>query len=178
MPRGNPNIKDYSVISGSNVDISEDDNKTYLDMLQESFNVSKPDLQDPLQVNRAIQAYFERCYKHNLRPGNMGIYNALGITRQDVNDYLNGKRKAPNSAFIDTLKKIKSSMAEYRELLGTEGKINPATLIFWQKNHDSFTDVQQLEITSTGAPTEEKSVDELRQKMLEDMPIESDYREV
>lgn len=174
----NPNINKTGPITGLNIDIPEEDNKNYIDLIRESFTVDKPNLSDPESVNMAIQAYFNRCYRHNTRPGNMGIYNALGITRQEVNEYITGRRKAPNPTFIDTLKKIKSSMAEYRELLGTEGKINPATLIFWQKNHDSFTDVQQVEITSTGAPTEEKSVDELRQKMLEDMPIESDYREV
>lgn len=178
MPKGHTDMAKYSQISGNNVNTTEEENKTYIDLIQQSYNACKPDLHDPVQVDNAIQAYFQRCYDHNVRPGNMGVYNALGVTRQDVNDYLSGRRKEPNSRFNDTLKKIKSSMAEYRELLGSEGKISPVTMIFWQKNHDGFTDVQQVEISTTGAPEADKTAEEIAAQIEQDIPVDAEYNEV
>lgn len=178
MPRGNPEIYKYSQYSGINVTTNPEENENYIDLVQESFSVSKPDLHDPEQVDKAIQAYFDRCKRHNIRPGNMGLYNALGVTRQEVNAYINGRMKAPNSSFIDVLKKIKASMGEYREILGNEGKISPPTLIFWQKNHDGFEDVQRVEVDANTAPKAELSPDEIRKKLEQDLPIDADYTEV
>ena len=178
MPRGNPDIVKYSQISGLNVNTTAEDNENYIDLVQESFNVSKPDLKDPEQIDYAIQMYFERCKRHNIRPGNMGLYNALGITKQEVNEYLNGRRKAATPHLIDALKKIKASMGEYREILGNEGKISPPTLIFWQKNHDGFEDVQRVEVDANTAPKAELSPDEIRKKLEQDLPIDADYTEV
>ena len=172
MPRGNPNIKDHSLISGGNIELSEDDNKNYISLIKESFNVRKPDLSNQDEVNAAIQCYFDRCYEHNVRPGNMGLYNALGLSRQDVNEYLNGRRKAPNQAFIDTLKKVKAAMAEYREVLGSQGKLSPPVLIFWQKNHDNFEDVQRVDVAPINALQPERTPEELQKLIEEDIPEE------
>ena len=178
MSRGNPNIKDYSLISGSNLDLSEDENKNYISLITESYNAKKPNLENENDVNNAIQAYFDRCYKHNIKPGNMGIYNALGITRQEVNEYLTGRRKPPNCSFIDTLKKVKSVMGEYREILGSQGKLSPPVLIFWQKNHDNFEDVQRIDIDANTQPKAEKSSDQIKRELVDNLPIDSNYKEL
>lgn len=178
MPRGNPNIGKYSHISGINVTTTEEDNANYINLLKEAFVVDKPDLSNQKEVDNAIQLYLDRCARHNIRPGNMGLYNALGITRQDVNDYLKGKRKAPSSTFIDTLKKVKASMAEYREILGSQGKLSPPTLIFWQKNHDGFEDVQKVELDANAAPQAEKTPEEVARMIESDIPIDVDAEEV
>ena len=163
-------------ISQKSVTTTQEDNANYISMLLESYDLSKPDINDMNQVNAAIKAYFDRCSKHDIRPGNMGLYNALGLSRQDVNEYLCGRRKA-SPQFIDTLKKVKSTMAEYREMLGSHGKINPVTLVFWEKNHDGFTDVQQIEM-NVNAAKPEMSTDEIRQQIENDIPIDTDYREI
>ena len=69
-------------------------------------------------------------------------------------------------------------MAEYRELLGSEGKISPVTMIFWQKNHDGFTDVQQVEISTTGAPEADKTAAEIAAQIEQDIPVDAEYNEV
>ena len=170
MSRGNPNIKKYSLISGDNVNTTEDENKNYISLITESFNAAKPDLSKPEDVNRAIQDYFDRCYRHNIKPGNMGLYNALGITRQEVNEYITGRRKAPNAQFIDTLKKVKNTLAEYREVLGAQNKLSPPVLIFWQKNHDGFEDVQRVDVSAVNQLQAEKTPDELAQSVVDDIP--------
>ena len=97
---------------------------------------------------------------------------ALGLSRQDVNEYLNGRRKAPNQAFIDTLKKVKAAMAEYREVLGSQGKLSPPVLIFWQKNHDNFEDVQRVDVAPINALQPERTPEELQKLIEEDIPEE------
>jgi len=172
MPKGNSkaylNVKN-NLIDDSGLTVSPEDNRNYIQLIQESFHVNKPDLSNQNEIDNAIKEYFERCYKHNVRPGNMGVYNALGLTRQEVNEIIGGRRKA-NSYLIDTLKKVKSSLAEYRELLGSEGKLNPATLIFWQKNHDSFEDVQRVDVSAVNQVQAEKSPEELAQSVIDDIP--------
>ena len=167
----------FSIISGDNVNTSEEDNSNFISMIKESFDLQKPDINNISQVNAAIEQYLERCSKHNIRPGNMGLYNALGITRQEVNEYLTGRRKASNE-FIDILKKAKAAMAEYREILGSHGKIAPPTIIFWQKNHDNFTDVQQIELNANTTNQPEMSTEEIRKQIENDIPIDSEYREI
>ena len=178
MPRGNPNISKYSPISGSNVVTTPEDNANYIDLLKESFVIDKPDLSNPEDIDRAVNQYFDRCARHNIRPGNMGLYNALGITRQEVNEYLTGRRKAPNSNLIDTLKKVKSTMAEYREILGSQGKLSPPTLIFWQKNHDGFEDVQRVELDANAAPKADRTPEEIAKMIESDIPIDAEFAEI
>lgn len=181
MPKGNKLAylnASNNIISSKNIDCTEDDNKNYIDLVRESYNVKKPDLSKPDEIDNAINAYFDRCYRHNIKPGNMGLYNALGITRQEVNEYLTGRRKTANLYLIDTIKKVKSMMAEYREILGSQGKLSPPVLIFWQKNHDGFEDVQRIDIDANSAPKADMTADEIQQKLLEDMPIESTFKEI
>lgn len=116
--------------------------------LQKSLNSLPVDLHNVEEVNKAIIGYFEECEKNGTRPGNMGLYRALGMTKQDVNNAITGKSKAKVSgASLDSIKKTLLIMSEYREMLGSTGKLNPATLIFWQKNFDSLSDVQIVEHT-------------------------------
>ena len=172
MGKGNPkaylNVKNNLI--APDIDISEDENKNYISLITESFNATKPDLSKPDEINNAIQSYFDRCYRHNIKPGNMGLYNALGITRQEVDAYLHGRIKAPNPAFIDTLKKAKSVMAEYREVLGAQNKLSPPVLIFWQKNHDGFEDVQRVDVSAVNQLQAEKTQEELAQSVIDDIP--------
>ena len=176
MPKGNPKAylnANNNYISGD-LDLTEDENKNHIDFIKESFNCFKPDLSKPEEVNKAIELYFDRCYRHNIRPGNMGLYNALGLTRQEVNEYLTGRRKTPNAQLIDTIKKVKSEMAEYREVLGSSGKLSPPVLIFWQKNHDNFTDVQQIDINPVGQLEADKTPEELQRMIEQDIPIDAE----
>ena len=171
MPRGNPNITKYSPTGP--VDIPEDDLKTYNKLLLECYEAQKPDLSKPEEVEEAIRAYFERCFNHGVRPGNLGVYAAIGLTRQEVNEYLNGRRKAPNNSLIDILKKVKATLASYREVLGSQGKLNPATLIFWQKNFDGLEDVQRFDVApASNLLQPERTPEELQKLIEEDIPEE------
>ncbi len=175
MPKGNPNIKNYSpIVDNSEVDIEL--NAIMVQNILESFEAKEPDLHKPDEVRQSIKDYFNRCISKGLRPGNMGLYNALGIDKNEAYDITHGRN--PRKASVETIqliKKAQKALAELRENLGSQGKLNPATLIFWQKNFDNFTDVQQIEIAADTMPKAQQTPEEIARQIEQDIPLEADY---
>ena len=137
------------------------------------------DLHDRESVYNAIVGYFQDCERSGKRPGNMGMYRALGMSRQDVNNVLTGKSKSKLSPdCIDILKKACLILSEYREQLGSMGLLNPVTLIFWQKNHDNLEDATRLEIAADSNQDAHKTPDEIAKQIESDIPIDSVYHDI
>lgn len=131
------------------------------------------DLHNVDEVKQAILEYFTDCEESGKRPGNMGLYRALGMSRQDVNNVLTGKSKSKASLdVIDTIKKTVLLLAEYREQLGAQGKLNPVTMIFWQKNFDGLDETNKLEITAKPAQDPTLTPEEIQQQLEKDIPID------
>ena len=144
----------------------------------ELFNSTPPDLHDAQAVKRAIQEYFQSCDRHGVRPANLGLYAALGLTKQEVSNVLQGK--TPNKVSpecIDLIKKAKLTLSTYRESLAMTGKLNPVTAIFWSKNFDQMTDVQQIEVTAQPGAQATLSPEEIARQIEQDIPIDGEYRE-
>lgn len=130
-------------------------------------------LHDVEEVKQAILDYFTDCEQSGKRPGNMGLYRALGMSRQDVNNVLTGKSKSKASpATIDTIKKTVLLLAEYREQLGAQGKLNPITMIFWQKNFDGLDETNRLEITAKQGQDPELTPEQVARQIEKDIPID------
>ena len=116
------------------------------------------DTKDPEQLKQRAIDYFNYCIANDSRPGNMGLYSAWGLSRQAVNQAL--RSETANSARIDTIKKCLDILAAIREKLMAEGKINPVTGIFWQKNFDGMKDTQDVVLTpSSGQEIEQSAAD-------------------
>jgi hypothetical protein len=114
-----------------------------------------------------------------MRPGNLGLYAALGMSRQDVNNVLTGKSKSKASpAVIDVLKKAIYAIGAYREQLGAQGKINPVTMIFWQKNYDGLTDTTNIQVSTDNERQAQLSPEQIAQQIEKDIPIDADYKQV
>ena len=177
MPKGNPNIKQYSPIV-DNTEVDKELNAVMVQNIIESFNAPIPDLHKPEEVEQAITAYFKRCIDKGLRPGNLGLYNAIGLDRREVHELLNGRTpKVASSQTIGHIKKATKALSEFRESLGSQGKLNPATLIFWQKNFDGLEDVQRMEVTAQTQENAELSPDEIANKIESDIPVDVPYKE-
>lgn len=141
------------VVGENGITASQEEINALTRNMRENFmrdiNRPKVNLHDTGDVKQAIYNYLLDCEQSGKRPANMGLYRALDLSRQDVNDVLTGKNKSKvSSECIDIIKKAIDMLAEYREQLGIQGKLNPVTLIFWQKNYDHMTDSQVLEIQS------------------------------
>ena len=177
MPRGNMNLKNYSpMMDNTNVDTEE--NAIMIQMCLDTFNSKEPDLHNAEEVEQAIKHYFDNCISKGLRPGNMGLYTTLGLTKNEVYDLIHGRNPKKASAnTIHLIKKACKILAQFREALGSQGKLNPATLIFWQKNFDGLEDVQRMEVTAQTQENAELSPDEIANKIESDIPVDVPYKE-
>lgn len=165
-----------SPIIGSNgvAPMSSDESALFCQYALDMFHSPSVDLSDTDAVAAAIDGYFKYCIDRGLRPGNLGLYAVLGLSKQDVSDALRGASHRLRPSTIDLLKKAKQALATYRELLGSQGKLNPVTLIFWQKNYDGLKDQQDIVLTPNTGIQQEHSADEIAQKVLDDIPIDDD----
>ena len=141
---------------------------------------SKPvDLHNPDDFINAVNGYLLDCEASGKRPGNLGLYRALGMSKQDVNNVLTGKSKSKLSPdCIDLLKKAIRLMSEYREQLGLQGKLNPVTMIFWQKNYDGLSDTQTLEVVPASQQDASLTPEQIAKQIEKDIPIDGDYKDV
>lgn len=150
--RNSPVIGD-NLINCNNGDIA----KITREALTVGFLWEPIDNKDPVQLQERAIKYFNYCIEQDSRPGNMGLYSAWGIDRREISHLLQG----PTSPRIDTIKKSLDILANIREKLMAEGKINPVTGIFWQKNFDGMKDVQDVVLTPNAQNQPRISPDEL-----------------
>jgi len=178
MARGNPNLKDYSPMV-DNSDIDKEENAIIIQYALDIFNSNTPDLSDSKQVENTINQYFNNCVSKGLRPGNLGLYAMLGLDKRQVFEMLHGRiTKGASVESIELIKKACKTISSIREMLGSQGKLNPATLIFWQKNFDGLEDVQRMELTAENQLKPEKTPEEIQKMLEEDIPIDTDYKEL
>lgn len=181
MPRGGSKNGNNSPLIGDNGILATRDELTALTAnMRKNFlaDLNRPpiDLKNAEQVKEAIYNYLLDCEQSGKRPGNMGLYRALDISRQEVHSIVTGRDKNKVSPEVcDILKKALQMLGEYREQLGAQGKLNPVTMIFWQKNYDGLQDQTQIEVTAqTGGPVT-ISAEEARAALLEDKPVDVDF---
>lgn len=82
-----------------------------------------------------------------LKIGNQVLYSAAGVSKDDVYRWENEIDRTPEHR--DFVKRIKLICSTARELYMASGQINPVTGIFWQKNYDGLSDVQQINVLPT-----------------------------
>lgn len=141
------------------------------DIFAQSVKNRNIDLHNPEEVTQAVLAYFDSCQARGLRPGNLGMYAALGLSRQDVNNAITGKSKTLLSpASIDVLKKAIRAIGAFREQLGSQGKINPVTMIFWQKNYDGLEDNTRVEVMTQASTPVTITAEEARAALVDSIP--------
>lgn len=109
------------------------------------------------------------CGENDIRITNQLMYYAMGLDRNYVYKWSQGV-ELPTPGHKDFVKKVKAFCACYREMLGANGKLNPATLIWWQKNYDGFTEMpdQPLEDQNPLGGTEDKA--QLEQRIINSLP--------
>ena len=169
------NGKNSPVIGDNGVKpIKKEENARYCALALDLFHAPEVDINDPESVDDAITNYFQNCIDKGLRPGNLGLYTALGLSKQEVSNAIHGVGKKLNPAVVDLIKKAKRVMGTYREILGSEGKLNPSTLIFWQKNYDGLKDMQDITIT----PNIGMEADSTPEQIEADIPIDVEAEEL
>ena len=126
-------------------------------------------------LEQRLSDYLYFCMENDLKVGNMMCYLALGISKEDARDWAAGARGSPaHRVFIEKVKAICSGV---RECLMQDGKINPVTGIFWQKNHDGFRDVQDIAVVPNnplGELDTPEQIEARKQKYLDAIPPEEE----
>ena len=182
MPRGNMNIKNYSpMVDNTSIDIQ--DNALLVQYALDIFNADEPDLNNPEEVKQCINNYFDNCVSKGLRPGNLGLYGCLGLDKRQVKDLIDGRVKTVSGRMVNPdsiplIKRAIRSIRGFREVLGSQGKLNPATLIFWQKNFDGLEDVQKVDVAAVNQPEAQQTPEQIAAQIEQDIPIDTDYKEV
>lgn len=124
------------------------------------------DRDDVEEMERRFAFYLEMCAQWDMKVGNMAAYAAIGIDKDDAYEWTN--RNMGNPARTRFIKKVQKVCAMYREGLMEDGKVNPVTGIFWQKNYDGMKDQQEVVLTPNTSPLgEQKDAEALKQKYLE-----------
>lgn len=128
------------------------------------------DRSDPVKMVEVMQERFTRylrlCAERDMKVGNQGAYLAIGISKETAWDWQN--RPSTNPLLANFVKKVQQICAYYRESLMADGKVNPATGIFWQKNYDGMKDQQEVVLTPNNPLGDSQNAETLKQKYIED----------
>lgn len=139
------NGRNSPVIGDNGVMTKPGDNAKYAGLALEMNSWPSVDRNNINALEERLHKYIQFCNDNDVKVGNMACYFALGIDKAIAYEWENGRMGTP--AHSDFIKKVKRICALSREYLMQDGKINPITGIFWQKNHDNFKDVQDVVIT-------------------------------
>ena len=137
--------KNSPVIGDNGVMTKAGDNAKYAGVLATILSWEPVDKTDVAQLDERFVQFVNFCAENDVRITNQTAYLALGISKDEVYDWGNGHTR--DKAHADFIKKVKAFCSAYRELLGAEGKLNPVTLVWWQKQYDGMVDKQELVLT-------------------------------
>lgn len=134
--------------------------------MQEILPTEPLDNEDVDEMERRFNNYLRKCAEWDMKIGNQAAYAAIGINKDLVYEWT--VRRQSNPRRTEFIKKVQQFCAMYREGLMEDGKVNPVTGIFWQKNYDGMKDQQEVVLTPNTSPLgEQKDAEALRQKYLE-----------
>lgn len=154
------------VIKDNNPELPEGYNTRRIRFMQAILPTEPLDPNDVEEMERRFDRYLDMCAEWDMKVGNMAAYAAIGIDKGIAWDWTN--RVQGNPARSDFIKKVQKICAMYREGLMEDGKVNPVTGIFWQKNYDGMKDQQEVVLTPNTNPLgEQTDAEALKQKYLE-----------
>lgn len=148
-----------------NPDLPEGYNARKIRFMQIILPTEPLDHNDVEEMERRFARYLELCAQWDMKIGNQAAYAAIGIDKGTAWEWAN--RNLGNPARTDFVKKVQQICAMYREGLMEDGKVNPVTGIFWQKNYDGMKDQTEMVLTPNNPLGEQKDMKALEQKYLE-----------
>lgn len=95
---------------------------------------------DPEKVAFRVKWYFDQCAKYDVRPTVASLAVALNTSRQTMWQW--EQKGGELGQIISQAKRILNALLED---WGLNGKVNPVTLVWLQKNHHSYRDTVTVE---------------------------------
>lgn len=133
------------VIGDNGVHTKPGDNAKYAGVLATILKWGPVDKSDVQSLENRFWQFVNYCMENDVKVTNQVTYLAMGITKDDVYNWENDRSRS--AAHCELIKKVKSFCAAYREMLGADGKLNPVTLVWWQKNYDGLVDKSEVVLT-------------------------------
>lgn len=149
------------VIGDNGVHTQPGDNAKYAGVLATILRWGPVDKSDVDALEKRFWNFVDYCMEHDVKVTNQVTYLAMGITKDDVYNWENDRTRSP--AHSELIKKVKSFCAAYREMLGADGRLNPVTLVWWQKNYDGLVDKSEVVLTPNnplGTIADQKQLEE------------------
>lgn len=164
--RGSDWMKDLTAESGE-----PGDNSRYVRYALASWDLPPIDISDPEQVKQRIGDYFKYCIDNDRKPQIVGMCNWLGISRQALNEWVNGvTRKATHG---DIVKKAYGMIEEMWMDNMQNGRTNPAAGIFLAKNWFNYKDVADVVVTPNN-PLQGMDAEQARKRITDAIPMDDD----
>ena len=103
---------------------------------------SHADRKDLLSLKSCFIEYLRLCQMDGSSVGNLGAYSAMGFTATEFSSWA----KSDDPERREFVRFIKSTCAQFREGLISDGKLHPVVGIFWQRNYDGLrNDTEQVQ---------------------------------
>ena len=145
------------------------DNARYIDFALGTWNMPTVDMENAEEVKERINWYFMRCRDHDMKPGVVGLANALGVSRQTLWNWKEGVRRANvTRESVDAIKKAYGFLEELWEDFMLNGKVSPPNGIFLGKNHFAYRDVQDVVIAPQNNAEQDMSAEDIAKRYIED----------
>ena len=164
--RGSHWMRDLSADSGE-----PGENSRYVRYALASWDLPPIDISDPDQVKQRIGEYFQYCIDNDRKPQIVGMCNWIGITRQTLNEWVNGVTRSATHG--DIIKKAYTMIEEMWMDNMQNGRTNPAAGIFLAKNWFNYKDVADVVVTPNN-PLQEMDADQARKRITDAIPEEDD----
>lgn len=168
-PRADGNRPAWSkspIIADQNPDLPEGYNTKMIQFMMEIAPTEKLDVWDVPEMERRFKRYLQMCAERDVKVGNQAAYFAIGITKETARDWVKQDVHERNER-THFIKRVQQICAMYREGLMQDGKVNPVTGIFWQKNYDGLKDQTETVITPNNPLGDTIDSDTLRRRYLE-----------
>lgn len=153
------------IIRDNNPVLPEGYNTQMIMFMREVMPEESIDINDVEEMNRRFTRYLDICAKYDKKIGNLAAYAAIGITKEQAKDFEVNSKSNPARAYF--IKKVRQFCSMYREGLMQDGKVNPVTGIFWQKNYDGLKDQQEVVVTPNNPLGEMGDTERIKQKYLD-----------
>ena len=152
-------------------DVQPGENTRFIRWALAAWDLPPIDISDPEQVKERISMYFKYCAENDRRPQVVGMCNWLGISRQTLNEWVNGVTRSETHG--DIIKKAYAFMEEMWTDYMTYGKISPPTAIFLAKNWYGYKDVADVVVTPNN-PMQGLDADTARKRLIDAVPDEEE----
>lgn len=153
-----------------------DDNTRRITFVTELAMLPRIDTKDVSALETRLAEYLAICERHGMKVGNQAMCMALGVDVEELKRWSNGI--APTPSIMAFAKKARSICSAFRESYMQDGKVNPVTGIFWQKNYDGLRDQQEHVVIPTNPLGEQPDPVRLQQKYLDSLPDPVEVEEV